>query len=85
MSANSIDSDSYVDGSIDAIHMSANSIDSDSYVDGSIDTEHYADDSITEAKIANDAIGAAELKSVSTLLIKNAAGTTLKTVYGAGA
>ena len=85
MAANSIDSDSYVDGSIDAIHMSANSIDSDSYVDGSIDTEHYADDSITEAKIANDAIGAAELKSVSTLLIKNAAGTTLKTVYGAGA
>ena len=85
MSANSIDSDSYVDGSIDAIHMSANSIDSDSYVDGSIDTEHYADDSITEAKIANDAIGAAELKSVSTLLIKNAAGTTLKTLYGAGA
>jgi hypothetical protein len=66
-------------------YMSANSIDSDSYVDGSIDTEHYADDSITEAKIANDAIGAAELKSVSTLLIKNAAGTTLKTVYGAGA
>jgi hypothetical protein len=85
MAANSIDSDSYVDGSIDAIHMSANSIDSDSYVDGSIDTEHYADDSITEAKIANDAIGAAELKSVSTLLIKNAAGTTLKTLYGAGA
>jgi hypothetical protein len=66
-------------------YMSANSIDSDSYVDGSIDTEHYADDSITEAKIANDAIGAAELKSVSTLLIKNAAGTTLKTLYGAGA
>jgi hypothetical protein len=66
-------------------YMSANSIDSDSYVDGSIDTEHYADNSITEAKIANDAIGAAELKSVSTLLIKNAAGTTLKTLYGAGA
>jgi hypothetical protein len=65
--------------------MPANSIDSDEYIDGSIDTAHYADDSVTEAKMANDAIGAAELKSVVTLLIKNAAGTTLKTVYGAGA
>jgi len=44
------------------------------------DTEHYADDSITEAKIANDAIGAAELKSVSTLLIKNAAGGHLENI-----
>jgi len=95
MSANSIDSDSYVDGSIDRAHLAGgiidgtkladNAVDSEHYTDGSIDTEHYADDSITEAKIANDAIGAAELKSVSTLLIKNAAGGTLKTLYGAGA
>jgi hypothetical protein len=41
MSANSIvDSDQYVDGSIDLAHMSANSVDSDQYVDGSIDTAH---------------------------------------------
>ena len=85
MAANSVDSDSYVDGSIDAIHMSANSIDSDSYVDGSIDTAHYADDSITEAKMANDSVGSAEMKTLSTLLIKNAAGSTLKTLHGAGA
>ena len=85
MAANSVDSDSYVDGSIDAIHMSANSIDSDSYVDGSIDTAHYADDSITQAKMANDSVGSAEMKTLSTLLIKNAAGSTLKTLHGAGA
>ena len=46
--ANSIDSDYYVDGSIDTAHiadsqitvakMAANSVDSDQYVDGSIDT-----------------------------------------------
>ena len=80
-----VDSNQYVDGSIDEVHMSANSIDSDSYVDGSIDTAHYADDSITEAKMANDSVGSAEMKTLSTLLIKNAAGSTLKTLHGAGA
>ena len=60
-------------------------IDSEHYTDGSIDTAHIADDQITEAKMANDAIGSAELKTLSTLLIKNSSGTTLKTVHGAGA
>ncbi|MDB4403107.1 hypothetical protein N9159_00540 [bacterium] len=63
MAANSIDSDQYVDGSIDTAHiadsqitvgkMAANSIDSDQYVDGSIDTAHIADDQITTDKLAN--------------------------------
>ena len=64
MADNSIDSDSYVDGSIDTAHladdqvtvakMAANSVDSDQYVDGSIDTAHIADDAVTSAKVAND-------------------------------
>jgi hypothetical protein len=54
MSANSVDSDQYVDGSIDLIHMSANSVDSDQYVDGSIDTVHLADDAVTGAKLADN-------------------------------
>ena len=63
MAANSIDSDQYVDGSIDTAHiadsqitvakMAANSVDSDQYVDGSIDTAHIADDQVTGAKIEN--------------------------------
>ena len=40
MAVNSIDSDQYVDGSIDNVHLAANSVDSDNYVDGSIDGEH---------------------------------------------
>ena len=40
--ANSIDSDQYVDGSIDLAHMSVNSIDSDQYVEGSIDLAHIS-------------------------------------------
>jgi len=85
MPANSIDSDEYIDGSIDRAHLSADIIDGTKIADDAINSEHYAADSIDEEHIANDAIGAAELKSVVTLLIKNAAGTTLKTVYGAGA
>ena len=56
MAVNSIDSDQYVDGSIDLAHMSVNSIDSDQYVDASIDAEHLAADIITGAKIADNAI-----------------------------
>jgi len=85
MPANSIDSDEYIDGSIDLAHMSANSVDSDQYVDGSIDTAHIADDQITEAKMANDSVGSVEMKTLSTLLIKNSSGSTLKTMHAAGA
>ena len=42
-------------------------------------------DAITESMMANDAIGQNELKSLVTLLILNSSGTTLKTIYGAGA
>jgi len=52
----SVDSDSYVDGSIDLVHMSAESVDSDQYVDGSIDTAHLAADAVDGTKIADDAI-----------------------------
>ena len=83
--ANSIDSDYYVDGSIDLAHMSDNSIDSGQYVDGSIDTAHIADDQITEAKMANDSVSSVELKTLSTLLIKNSGGSTLATFHTAGA
>ena len=64
---------------------SPNAINSEHYVDGSIDTAHIADDQITEALMADDAIGSAQLKTLSTLLIKDSAGSTLKTIHGAGA
>ena len=77
--ANSIDSDYYVDGSIDTAHiadsqitvakMAANSVDSDQYVDGSIDTAHYADNSITGAELADniDIAGTFDVTGVTTL------------------
>jgi len=41
-------------------------------------------DVVTEAMMANDAVGSAELKDVVSLIIYNSAGTPLKTLYGAG-
>jgi len=72
---NVLNSEHYAAGSIDAEHI-ANDV---------INSQHYAADSIDEEHIANDAIGSAELKSLSTLLIKNSSGSTLKTIHGAGA
>ena len=48
MAVNSIDSDQYVDGSIDNAHLAANSVDSDNYVDGSIDLAHMSTESVDE-------------------------------------
>ena len=50
--ANTIDSDHYVDGSIDNAHIADDAIDSEHYVAGSIDTAHIADNQITLAKMA---------------------------------
>ena len=61
MATNSVDSDQYVDGSIDLVHMSANSVDSDQYVDGSIDTAHIADSQITNTKLGDLAVTSGKL------------------------
>jgi len=64
--ANAVDSDAYVDGSIDRIHLAAdivdgtkladNAINSEHYTDGSIDTEHLADNMLTPAKCSPGAL-----------------------------
>lgn len=43
------------------------------------------DGGIVEAELGDDAVGSTKLKTLSTLLIKNSGGTTLKTIHGAGA
>ena len=90
LTANSVDSDQYVDGSIDTIHLSADAVDgtkigddqinSEHYVAGSIDTEHIADSQITNAKMADNAIDTAEIaaSAVETAKINDGAVTTDK-------
>ena len=76
--------DMIANDAVDGTKIADDAINSEHYVDGSIDTAHIADDQITEALMADDAIGSAQLKSLSTLLIKNSSGTTVKTIHGAG-
>jgi len=59
----SIDSDHYVDGSIDLAHMSANSVDSDQYVDGSIDLAHMSANSVDSDQYVDGSIDAEHLST----------------------
>ncbi len=56
MAINSIDSDQYVDGSIDHVHLSADAIDGDNIANDSINSEHYVDASIDHQHLSNDCI-----------------------------
>ena len=51
---------------------------------GSTSTADIADNAITGAKVVNDAISRAKLKDEVSFLIINAAGATVKSLYGAG-
>jgi len=69
--ANSVDSDAYVDASIDLAHMSSASVDSDNIVNGtiavgdmaanSVDSDQYVDASIDNAHLAANIITEAEI------------------------
>ena len=95
MAANSINSDQYVDASIDTVHIGdlqitaakvANAtITAAKVANATITTTQIAADTVAESNMADDAIGSVQLKTLSTLLIKNSGGTVLKTVHGAGA
>ena len=62
-----------------------NTITSNMIAPGALSGSDLADDSINEAKIADDAVGQDQLKSVVNLQILNSSGGVLKTIYGAGA
>jgi len=46
MAANSVDSDQYVDGSIDHVHLNGDAVDGDNLADDACDSEHYTNGSI---------------------------------------
>jgi len=85
---------SLVDSSITSAKLAAGSITSDKYADSSIETVHFkagaitnyalADSSISGAKIQINTITSASFKGATSLVIKNTAGSTLKTIFGSG-
>ena len=76
-------------GDADAIAIASNGVVTFSQIPvlpaNSILIANLVDDSITEAKMADDAISSVQLKTLSTLLIKNSGGSTLATFHTAGA
>ena len=70
---------------IDGTKINNDAIDSEHYTNLSIDTAHIGNDQVTQDKMADDSVGSAQMHTLSTLLIKNSAGTTVKTLHGAGA
>ena len=85
IAADAIDGTKIADDAINSEHYTDQSIDTAHIGDGQVTGAKIADDTVEEANMADDAIGSAQLKSLSTLLIKNSAGSTLKTIHGAGA
>lgn len=66
LSDNSVDSDHYVDGSIDNAHLAADIIDGTKIADDVINSEHYVAASIDNEHLADDAVGIAELSATGT-------------------
>jgi hypothetical protein len=56
MADNSVDSDQYVNASIDRVHLEADIIDGTKIEDAAVDTEHLAADSVDGTKIADDVV-----------------------------
>jgi hypothetical protein len=85
LASNSVATSKLQNKSVTASKLADGTITSTQIGSGAVGSSQIATDAVTRAKIANDAVGANELRSVVTLRIKNSAGTTLKTIYGAGA
>ena len=76
MSTNSVDSDQYVDGSIDTAHLANqavtnlkiadNTVSALNLASGSVGESQLATDAVTNAKVADDTIGVAELSATGT-------------------
>lgn len=88
--ANSVDSDQYVDGSIDNAHLADDAVDSDEIASGAIDLDHmsansvdsdqYVDGSIDNVHLADNAVDSDELTAGSVDATHLAVGALLPTV-----
>ena len=66
---NSINSEHYVDGSIDRVHLAADIVDGSKIANDSINSEHYVDGSIDTAHLANDQVTFGKMQNVATQTI----------------
>ena len=64
---NSIDSEHYVDGSIDHVHLAGDCVDGDNIADDSINSEHYAPNSVDADALAHTSVTAGSYGSSSAI------------------
>ena len=74
-----------LDGTIATADIADNAVATAKLPDNAITAAKIASNAVTQSKMADDSVGSAELNTLSTLLIKNSSGTTLKTCHCAGA
>lgn len=82
---NTITSAKIINGNITEEKILNANVTADKLGTNAVTTAKIAGDAVTEAKIADDAVGQDQMKTLSTLLIKDVNGSTLKTIHGAGA
>jgi hypothetical protein len=80
MAANSIDSDQYVDGSIDRVHLAADIVDGTKIADDAVDSEHIKDGAIDLAHMSVNSIDSDQYVdgSIDTVHLANDAVTEAK-------
>jgi hypothetical protein len=79
-----IDETKIVDNAINEEHFATNAVSTRAITPNAITSAELANSSVSNAKIQSGAVTSTNLASLQTLLIKNSAGTTLKTMYGPG-
>ena len=80
-----ITTDKITDANVTTAKIADNAVTTAKIPDNGITAAKIASNAVTQSKMADDSVGSAELNTLSTLLIKNSSGTTLKTCHCAGA
>jgi hypothetical protein len=82
---NVINSEHYVNTSIDAEHIANNTITATQIAANAIGNSELGTNAVEQVNVADDAIGQTELKTLRTFTLKDSSGSTLFTMFGAGA
>ena len=83
--ANAVGISELATNAVTTIKITDNAVTGAKIAGGSIVSAHIAADTVAESNMADDSVGSDQLKTLSTLLIKNSSGSTLKTCHCAGA
>ena len=85
LASNAVTTAKITDANVTTAKIADNAVTTAKIPDNGITAAKIASNAVTQSKMADDSVGSAELNTLSTLLIKNSSGTTLKTCHCAGA